>query len=486
MHRCVLIAIFILFAAGCGRAADPTIDQIDGLTRPERLAALDSLVPALMDSGSVTGLSLAIVNDSGLVWARGYGVRNAETNEPVNENSVFEAASLSKPVFAYAVLQLVDEGALDLDRPIVDYWDYEYLADERYKLITPRMVLSHSTGFPNWRPRGGDLTIDFQPGEKFSYSGEGFVYLQYAVMDLTDQPLQEFVAERVFGPLGMTSSSYIWDSRFEANLAMPHDEDGVVGRKSRPRPGRGNAAATLHTTAPDFARFLHAAMRGELLSDSLAAAYLTAQIPVDSGLAWGLGIGLQDNEYGQSFWHWGDNSGYKAYTVTYPDRGVGLVWFTNSENGQTILASLLEETVGGEHPAVAWLGYEQYDSPTRLTRETVWQAIEERGVEAGIAQYYELKQTAPPEAFDEYVLNSLGYRLLGAERFDDAIQIFTLNVEEYPDAWNPYDSLGEAYMRAGNLEMAIAYYEKSLQLNPDNSGGLAMLERIRTQLAGGN
>ncbi|HSG81361.1 MAG TPA: tetratricopeptide repeat protein, partial [Gemmatimonadota bacterium] len=94
------------------------------------------------------------------------------------------------------------------------------------------------------------------------------------------------------------------------------------------------------------------------------------------------------------------------------------------------------------------------------------------------------KETAPAEAFDEYVLNSLGYRLLGADRFDDAIRIFTLNVEEYPGAWNPYDSLGEAYMRAGNLEMATAYYEKSLELNPDNSGGRAMLERIRAQLAG--
>jgi tetratricopeptide (TPR) repeat protein len=223
---------------------------------------------------------------------------------------------------------------------------------------------------------------------------------------------------------------------------------------------------------------------GDLLSDSTATAMLTPQIDVDSGVTWGLGIGLQDDETGRGFWHWGDNTGYKAYTLTYPERGVGMIWFTNSENGHTILQSLLDHTVGGEHPAAAWLGYEQYNSPTREVRETVWQNIEENGLAAGIRRYHELKQIYPPEGFDEFVLNSLGYRLLLAERYDDAIAIFRLNIEEYPDAWNPYDSLGEAYMRAGDLESAIGFYERSLELNPDNTGGKAMLERIRAQLGG--
>ncbi len=482
ISRYIFIVLLAATAIACGPESPPPPDKVDTLTQPDRLAALDTLAPALMDSGSVTGLSMAIVNDSGIAWARGFGLRSAETGEPVDENSVFEAASLSKPVFAYAVLQLVDEGILELDRPIVEYWDYEYVEDERYKEITPRMILSHTTGFPNWRPRGGDLTITFEPGEKFSYSGEGFVYLQMAVMDITDQTLEEFVAERVFEPLGMTSSGYIWKDAFDENLAMPHGEDGEVGQKYRPRPGRGNAAASLHTTAADFARFVHAVMQGQLLSDSQAVAYLTPQVEVDSGVTWGLGIGLQEDAYGRGFWHWGDNTGYKAYALAYPERGTGIVWFTNSENGQTILEALLEETLGGEQPAADWLGYEQYDSPTRLTRETLWETIEENGVEAAVAQYYELKKTAPAEAFDEFVLNNLGYRLLGSERFDDALEVFKLNVEEYPDAWNPYDSLGEAYMQAGNLELAIAYYEKSLELNPDNTGGQAMLERIRSQL----
>jgi hypothetical protein len=157
-------------------------------------------------------------------------------------------------------------------------------------------------------------------------------------------------------------------------------------------------------------------MNGTELSDSLAAAMLTSQVDVDTGVTWGLGIGLQDNELGRGAWHWGDNSGFKAYTITYPELGIGIVWFDNSENGQSILAAMLAATVGGAHPAVDWLDYDQYDSPTRRTRENLWSVIESEGVDAGISLYHELRGTTPPEAFDEDVLNRLGYQLLGADR----------------------------------------------------------------------
>jgi tetratricopeptide (TPR) repeat protein len=215
----------------------------------------------------------------------------------------------------------------------------------------------------------------------------------------------------------------------------------------------------------------------------MAAAMLTPQIEVDSGVSWGLGIGLQDDVTGRAFWHWGDNTNYKAYALTYPNRGVGVVWFANSDHGQSILESMLAHTVGGDHPAAAWLDYEQYDAPSRLVREALAQMYEEEGLEASLALYQELKATQPAEAFHENLLNSLGYQLLRSDRIDDAIAVFRLNIEEYPDAWNPYDSMGEAYMVAGQLELAVEYYERSIQLNPDNTGGKAALERIRAELS---
>jgi len=476
----VLALPILLGLQACAQEASDPIQRLATLTSEERLAELEQLIPALMDSAGVTGLAMAIVSDSAIEWSHGFGVKSVETGEPVDENTVFEAASLSKPVFTYAVLQLVDQGIIDLDRPIADYYEYAVTEDERYKRITPRMVLSHTTGFPNWRPREGQLTINFDPGTEFRYSGEGFGYLQLAVMDVTDETLQELAERLVFGPLGMTSSSYIWDDRFDENLALPHGTNGELLEKRRPR--RGHAAATLHTTAVDFARFMIAFMNGAGLSDSTAVAMLTPQVDVDTGVTWGLGIGLQDNAAGRASWHWGDNGAYKAYTLSFPEHGVGVVWFANSENGLSILESMLAHIAGGDHPAVAWLDYEQHDSPARQVRETLAATIDEQGVEAAIALYREMKETRPPEAFDEYLLNTLGYRLLHSDRVQEAIAIFTLNVEEYPDAWNPYDSLGEAYAEAGELELAIVNYEKSVELNPENTNGIAALERLRAQL----
>jgi CubicO group peptidase (beta-lactamase class C family) len=436
----------LALVSACERSSRPA-DELLALTSAARLAQLELRIPELMDSAGVTGLSIAVTTDSGVVWSRGFGVADS-ADKPVSETSVFEAASLSKPVFAHAVLQLVDQGLIDLDTPIADFYEYEDIAhDERHRQLTPRMVLTHSPGFPNWRPRGGQLTINFDPGSEFSYSGEGFVYLQRAVMALMGEPLDQLARRLVFDPFGMTSSSYLWQESFDNVVALPHRSDGETLRKNKPRAGTGNAAASLHTTAPDYARFVLAVMNGARLSDSTAAAMLRPQIVVDSGVTWGLGIGLQDNAYGSGFWHWGDNSGYKAYVIAYPEHGVGVVWFTNSENGQSILESMLSLTVGGEHPAAAWLDYEQYDSPTRAVREELAQAIEDDGVESALSLYQDMK--------------------------------IALNVAEYPDASNPYDSLGEAHLAAGDTARAIENYQRSVELDPDNTNGAAVLERLR-------
>lgn len=472
----------LVFAAavcfqGCEQRAPTPLEM---LTTSTRIAELEVSIPGLMDKGGVPGLAMAIVSDTGLVWSRGFGVRNLETGDSVTENSVFEAASLSKPVFAYAVLQLVDRGVIELDTPLSEYYEYRAIAhDERHRLITPRMVLTHSPGFPNWRPRGGELTINQEPGTEFSYSGEGFVYLQLAVMELTGETLEELARRLVFEPLEMASSSYLWQERYEETTALPHDSEGEVLSKNKPRPGRGNAAASLHTTAPDFARFMAAVMTGTGLSDSMAAAMLTPQIEVDDSLTWGLGIGLQDSDDGRAFWHWGDNTGFKAFTIAYPDHGIGVVWFTNSENGHAILEGTLSATVGASHPATAWLDYEAHDSPTRIVRRVLVDVYEERGVAEAVAEYHRLRESHPPEAFDESLLNDLGYSLLRAGLVGDAVAVFELNVTQFPDASNPYDSLGEAYLAAGDTVRAIENYEKSIELDPGNTNGLAILEEIR-------
>jgi CubicO group peptidase (beta-lactamase class C family) len=205
-------------------------------------------------------------------------VRDVRSPLSVDEDTVFDAASLSKPVFGHVVLQLADQGVLSLDAPLADYLPGYMPADERASSITAKQVLSHSAGLPNWRNDDLPLKTYFAPGERFSYSGEGFLYLQKATEALTGEKLHDLAERLVLQPFGMTRSRFVWDWRFDQNCATPHDDFG------RPRvswkPGEGNAAATLQTTAADYARFLLHVMNGSRLQPETSQLWLRPHIEV--------------------------------------------------------------------------------------------------------------------------------------------------------------------------------------------------------------
>jgi CubicO group peptidase (beta-lactamase class C family) len=461
-----------------------TVGTTRATAQTAQVDSIDAAVIELMALSDVPGLSLTMVEDGKVAWERGYGVRQAAQTDPVDGQTVFEAASLSKPVFAYVILQLIDQGILELDRPLIEYFTYDDLSsDERNDLITTRMILTHTSGLPNWR-RGEPLTFLAEPGERFSYSGEGFMYLQVVVEHLTGESLEELAARLVFRPLGMTRSSFVWVAEEYANFASPHNRFGPMDKGEASEPA---AAYSLHTTSGDYAVFLAAVMRGDGLSDSLHAALMDPHVEVDVGVSWGLGWGLQWT--GQShlgMWHWGHNTGYRAYVLGFPERGRGLVIFTNSDNGMLLLADLVGLFFEGDQPAIAWLDYETHDAPARLVRMELEEVIRLEGIEAGVERIRVLRATAPPEAFEESTLNALGYDLLRGQRVDEAIVIFQLNTAMYPNASNTYDSLGEAYLEKGDYNRALANYRTSVRLNPDNTNGHVMIERIKkTMLAEG-
>ena len=465
------------------------------------IARLERAVPRLMADADVPGLSIALVRGGRLVWHKGFGVRVTATKEPVTEETVFEAASLTKPVFAYAVLKLVDAGRLDLDTPLVTYLpgNYDVGDDPRLKQITARHVLSHTTGFPNWRPRGENgLKIHFWPGERFSYSGEGFVYLARAVERLTGEKTEEFVRRTVFEPLGMKSSSMVWRPDYERLKVFRHNAVGVPTGNNKIE--RANAAASLHTTARDYGLFLAHVLGGGGLRRPAARRFWDTNVWVGEStnstaapprqlskeVGWGLGWGVQRTKDGPSIWHWGDNGDTKAYVVGYPFAGHGVVFFTNSANGLSIAREIVAEAVGGAQPALAWLNYEPWNSPARALLKDILA----RGAAAALADYRERRKTLAPEARPkEGHINRLGYQLLSLKKTADAVEVFKLNVEDYPQSSNTYDSLGEAYAVSGDTELAIKSYQKSVELNPDNKNGveaLKKLEEIRKQKAEGS
>ena len=453
----------------------------------ELVARLREAIPSLMREGDVPGLGVAVVRGARIAWVGAFGVKNIKTREPVDQHTMFEAASLSKPVFAYAVLKMADRGELDLDAPLTRYLPGYIEGDERLNLITARRVLTHTAGFPNWRPYEKPLAIVFAPGERFSYSGEGFVYLQRAVERLTGKPLDDVVRKEVFEPLGMTSSTYVWSDAIESPMASGHSQIGTVMPRNKQA---ANAAASLRTTPRDYAAFVIAVMQGSGLRGSTARQMLSSQVRVDAGcsncigrqptrpsetISWGLGIGLQRSEIGDAFWHWGDNPGFKCYVAGFRKRKAGVVILTNSDNGLGIIPEIAKLATGGDHPAFKWLSYEAYNSPIRRLRK----AIDTVGIEAAIKEYRSARARQGDSGKPtEGQMNSLGYQYLRSRKVGEAIAIFELNIEAFPASANAYDSLAEAYLENGDTERAIRNYRRSVELKPDNTNGIEMLKKL--------
>ena len=431
----------------------------------------------LMDAAHVPGLAIATVEGGAVAWTGSFG--RADGDAAVDAQTVFEAASLSKPVFATVVLRLAERGEFDLDVPLWGLLPYERLAhDERARQITPRLVLAHRSGLPNWG--GTPLELMATPDSVWNYSGEGFVYLQRAVESATGLSLDALARREVFEPFGMTQSGYVWRDGWAP--ATGHD---MIGE---PRPLRraedGNAASSLVTTAADYARFLAAVLRGEGLAtetldealrrhtDVPAAAYGDEGDPaVAAHLGWGLGWGVQDDDGRRQIWHWGDNGAFRAFVLGDLDRGDGVVYLTNSENGLALAEDLLALVSDGTPWAARWLGYQRHDAPIRAARIRLRRAFLDEGVDAGLRLYEALD--ADPALDLDGELAAAARLLASHDRTDDALTVADWSVESAPESAEAWATAGEIQTEAGAHGAAIASLERALALDPQRTDALA-------------
>ena len=211
--------IFVLFNCQASETNSLSLSTLDNSTND--IVQVEESILKIIETGGIPGLSCAVINDSVLVYEKGFGFRKKDSSLTNDENTIFNAASFSKTIFAYLVMLLNEDGLIDLDRPLKDYLekpiaDYskytDLSGDDRVNLITARMVLSHSTGFPNWRflTDDGKIILLFEPGSRFSYSGEGIHLLQMVIEKITGKGLQELAQKRIFNPFNMYHTSYIW------------------------------------------------------------------------------------------------------------------------------------------------------------------------------------------------------------------------------------------------------------------------------------
>ncbi|HEX8233492.1 MAG TPA: serine hydrolase [Caulobacteraceae bacterium] len=433
-----------------------------------------------MKDGEVSGLASALINKGHIQEVSALGLANSATASPVRNSTIFEAASLSKPVVAYAVMKLVDSGRLRLDSTIADYAEGGVLAaDPRWKRITVRMLLSHQSGLPNELHPRDQLAIAFEPGSQFSYSGVGYSFLQKAIESTTKLPFEAYVEAAVFRPLGMKDSSFEWRQDYEDRKATGHDN---VGRPtSRRKPEAAKAPSSLHTTARDYAAFLRAVLLGEGLSQASHREMLRPQVPApencvvcvgktpgvrSENLSWALGWGVEKRPSSDLIFHWGENNGdFQAFVIGDVKRRDGLVILTNSGNGLSIVPALVKTKFAGEHPAFKWMGYDPYDSPARAVQRRIL-ALDAEKVLRG----------AP--SLTESQWNRIGYQLLARGRPEDAIRVFSFNAATFANSANAHDSLGEAYLAAGRKPEALKSYQRSLALDPHNENARSVIAKL--------
>lgn len=332
--------------------------------QPTQEAASDSErhIAALMEELKVPGLSIAIITDAKVHRTYTFGVRNSGSKTPVDSSTVFEVGSMSKPVFAYAVMKLYEKGVVDLDTPLTKYTKRRFVAgDPRLDRITARRVLSHTTGLPNWRSQTEPLKIAFEPGEKFSYSGEGYYYLQSVVTELTGYvtpnncakfeldvevcatDFSDYMKTAVLEPFGMSSSGYLLDEKLQSHRAEPHDDKGQPFERKGTAPGvaRYGAAGALNSTPTDYAKFLIEVMSPKpsdavRLKRETVAEMLRPHVKVDEMTSWSLGWIVSRTKDGDAIAHGGENPGFNSFGLFFPNKS-GYVVMTNGDNGAKLI-----------------------------------------------------------------------------------------------------------------------------------------------------
>ncbi len=389
MRQNILLLLFLV--TQCTARAQ-SVTRINGTQ-----VSADSLtrkIEQLMQSANVSGAAVSVFNNNQPVYAKTFGLADVQKKMPLTPQSEMYACSFAKAVFAYIAMQYVQEKLFDLDRPLVDYlskdltdykisgWNRGYQdlkGDERYKKITARMCLTHTTGFPNWRWFEPDrkLKFKFSPGTRYSYSGEGLYLLQFVMEQLTGKDYETICRERLFIPLHMTGTSMVWQDSFEKDLCYGHNAAGEPYELMKWK--EASCGGSMTTTPADYTRFFTELMQHPALNDSSFNMMTNTQVRIRSRsqfgplaivdstdndniqLGYGLGVGVFYTPYGRAFFKEGHDDGWGHYSIAFPDKKTGLVIMTNNDNGESIFKALLEYAIGDIFTPWQWENYVPFD-----------------------------------------------------------------------------------------------------------------------------
>ena len=455
----------------------------------DKASQIDELLTQMVENKQLNG-SVLVAEAGKIIFKKGYGYANMDWKIPNTVDTKFRIGSITKQFVAMQIMQLVEEGKVQLEAKVTDYIP-EYRKDTGQK-ITIHHLLTHTSGIPTYTGLPGfwsDSTrnpydidymiknfhsgdLEFEPGTEYRYNNTGYFLLAVIVERVTGKTFEENLHERILDPVRMANSGVdrnleILDKRASGYMNL------LTGYVNEPYFYMMNVlgAGDMYSTVEDLYLWDRALHTDKLLSEKYKSIMFT---PFLNNYAYGWSVYYQKlNESADSvkvISHSGGINGFNTRIHRLVDDNHVVIIFNNT--GSTNL--------NGMCASITNILYDRpYELPKKSLARTIGETIIASDVKTAIEKYIDLKANYTDDYdFNEWALNQLGYQLLGINRVQDAIEIFKLNIEEYPDAFNPYDSLGEGYMIAGDKELAIKYYKKSLELNPDNENAVKMIERM--------
>ncbi len=351
----IIACLFPMFlAAACAGTAAKDPPAKPASSAQNLRTQLDRQAPQWLQQSDVPSVAVAYIEHGKLAWTAVYGEQSPGV--PATEKTLYNLASLTKPISAELILRLASNGKLSLDEPMFPYWVDPDIKDNPWaKLLTPRLCLSHQTGFKNWRGQTqGVLTFQWEPGTNFGYSGEGYNYVGRFAEKRTGRPFEELAQEYVFDPIGMKETAYTKRDWFAGRLAEPHGPKGETGPKDL---STWTAADLVRTTVGDYAKFVLSVMRRQGLTHDIADAQMTStrnlptadevrQLCIKAGMAAdacraraGMGLGWQIIELNgvTVIDHSGSDWGVRTHVFFDPNKQTGVVIFTNGDKGNDVI-----------------------------------------------------------------------------------------------------------------------------------------------------
>ena len=447
-----------------------------------RASKIDTLMRSLSERGQFSG-SILVAENGRVIYERGFGTADIKHRVAFTPNTPVYLASLSKQFTAMAVMMLGEQHKLSYSDPLSKYFsEFPVYATK----ITLRNLLNHTSGIPDYVGLGlehpGLTNQDvlstlirqpvpgFAPGEKFEYSNSNYILLALIVEKVTGQPYKLFLQNKIFLPLGMKHTFVYDQSQQKMSRAIGYNRFGDVSDYDLLTYGEGG----IYSTVADLFKWDQALYTERLVKRStLDEAFTRPKLNEGSLANYGFGWAIADYNGETVYAHAGRYGGFNTYIKRFPKERASIIFLTNHDfKNMSAIGNAL----------INILHDQPYTLPQLSIAEFVFRTYRTQGVADTVKQYRSLKQSGDATYdFSEAELNELGYELLGQNKTQDAIEILKLNVEAFPSSWNVYDGLGEAYMKSGNIELAIENYKKSLELNPKNSNAEDMLKKLLTK-----